>query len=79
MIILLYHLLNKNLSIENKTLFLIDKKKHKICIRKDYNLYLLDSKTYKEISKLSFNENIDFILTQKENEKDKFYVCIYKN
>lgn len=72
---------NKNevLNQEMKPFFLKEKNNYNICIRKDYNLYLLDAKTYKEINDLSFNEYIDFTVTQKEKEKDKFYVCIYKD
>ena len=70
---------NKNLIIENKPFFLNENNKFSICVRKDYNLFLLDSKTYKEKNKLSFNEYIDFTVTQKKNEKNKFYVCINKD
>ena len=70
---------NKDINQEMKPFFLPEKNNYNICIRKDYNLYLLDAKTYKEINELSFNAYIDFTVDQKEKEKDKFYVCIYKD
>ena len=70
---------NKDINQEMKPFFLPEKNNCNICIRKDYNLYLLDAKTYKEKNELSFNEYIDFTVTKKEKEKDKFYVCIYKD
>ena len=70
---------DKDLNQEMKPFFLKDNNNYNICIRKDYSLYLLDAKTFKEINDLSFNEYIDFTVTKKEKEKDKFYVCIYKD
>ena len=73
--------LNKNITLEGemKPFFLKEKNDYNICIRKNYSLYLLDSRTYKKINELSFNDDIDFTVTQKEGEKDKFYVCIFKD
>ena len=48
-----------------------------ICIRKGFDLIFLNSKTNKIIKKISFDNYISFTVTQ--NDKDKFYVCIYKD
>ena len=64
----------ESLSEKMKPFFLKSNNKYNICIRKGYNLYLLDSKTFKEINHLSFGEAIEFTVTQKN--EDKFYVCI---
>lgn len=68
---------NECLSEKMKPFLLKIDNKYNICIRKGYNLYLLNSKTYKEINHLSFDEAIEFYVTQKAN--DKFYVCILNN
>ena len=56
-----------------------NEKGYNICIRKYDILFFINHKTNKIVKQLNFDDIIDFVVTQKDEDKDKFYICLFNN